>query len=116
MSQICESNNKVKSGFVKEVQRYKGKECTYCFTVNLRPTFYPKEVKRMALEMYLEGLGINAIGRILKVSHVGVLKWINRYGQQAEELPSQEKMEVVEIDQMQSYIGQKKLYLDMNCY
>ena len=104
----CSTNEKVKAGFVKEVQRYRCKGCHYFFTVSLKSTAYPKEVKRMALQMYLEGLGFNAIGRILHVSHVSVLKWIRRHGQQVEELRSGEKIAVVEIDEMHSYIGQKK--------
>ena len=104
----CVSQKRIKAGFINGRQRYRCKGCSFFFTVTLKSTAYTKEVKRIALQMYLEGLGFNAIGRILRVSHVSVLKWIKRYGQQAEELRSQEKLEVVEIDEMHSYIGQKK--------
>jgi hypothetical protein len=66
------------------------------------------EIKRLALMMYLEGLGFNSIGRLLKVSHVAVLKWIRSYGQKAQELKKSEPMKITELDEMHTYIGRKK--------
>jgi transposase len=34
------------------------------------------EVKRLAMHLYLEGMGFRAIGRIIGVSDVAVAKWI----------------------------------------
>lgn len=62
----------------------------------------------MALEMYLEGLGFRAIGRILKVNFMTVYYWIKAWGEQAESLKSDTEVSVVEIDEIHSYIGQKK--------
>ena len=84
----CSSNNYTKAGFVKGRQRYKCKDCLRYYSVERKSTAVSKEKKRMALELYLEGLGFNAIGRILKVSHVSVLKWVRKYGKSAEELRS----------------------------
>ena len=64
--------------------------------------------KRLTLQMYLEGLSFNSIGRILKVSYVSVSKWIKKYGQQAEEFSSNQEIQVMELDEMHSYIGSKK--------
>lgn len=104
----CHSDNKVKAGFVKGKQRYKCKECKSLFTVEQKSTAYTKDVKRLALQLYLEGNCFNAIGRILGVSHVGVLKWIKKYGKQAEALRSDQSIAIVEIDEMHSYIRRKK--------
>ena len=98
----------VKAGFAKGKQRYKCKKCRSFFTVEEKSTSVPKHIKRIALNLYLEGLGFNSIGRALEVSHVSVQKWIKKYGKQAEELKSEQQIEVVEIDEMHSYIGQKK--------
>jgi ATP:corrinoid adenosyltransferase len=59
--------------------------------------------------MYLEGLGFRSIGRLLNCSHVAVYQWIKQYGEKAclDELPATE-LEVVEMDEMHSYIGSKK--------
>ena len=58
--------------------------------------------------MYLEGLGFRSIGRILKVSHVSVYNWIRSFGKIVESLRSSKTPEIVEIDELHSYIGNKK--------
>ena len=78
----CRSEKLVKDGIIKTRQRYLCKDCDYRHTVVCKSTGKSAEIKRMALMMYLEGLGFNSIARILKVSHVAVLKWIRAYGQQ----------------------------------
>jgi transposase-like protein len=104
----CKSTDRVKNGHIKGRPRFRCKECGYDYTVMQKSTSVPVEKKRLALQMYLEGLGFNSIGRMLNVSHVAVLKWIKRYGQQAEELRSDKEIEIVEMDEMHSYIGSKK--------
>ena len=104
----CKSTERVKNGHAKGRPRYRCKECNYDYTVQQKSTGVSAETKRYALLMYLEGLGFNSIGRILGVSHVSVMKWIKLYGEKAEELKSEKAIEVMEIDEMHSYIGQKK--------
>ncbi|MDO9213892.1 MAG: helix-turn-helix domain-containing protein [Methylococcales bacterium] len=78
--------------------------------------WYSEEVKRQALALYLEGLGFRSIGRLLNCSHVAVYQWIKQYGEQdrLDELPATE-LDVVEMDEMHSYIGSKKRLLAMDC-
>ena len=64
-------------------------------------------VKRQALQLYLEGLGFRSIGRILKVSHVSVYNWLKSSGAKLQDIRSETEIEVVELDEMHSYIGQK---------
>ena len=105
----CKGENKIKSGFVKDRQRYKCKTCGYHFTVELKSTAKPMSMKKAALHLYLEGLGFRSIGRLLGVSNVSVLKWIRNFGKEVQNLHStSEDIEVVEVDEMHSYIGSKK--------
>ena len=104
----CEKSESTKDGVVKKKQRYKCKSCGYHYTVELKSTSKSKNTKRQALELYLEGLGFRSIGRFLNVSHVSVYKWIKSYGRDLEDLKSDEKIEVVEMDEMHTYIGHKK--------
>ena len=90
----CESENICKNGLISEKQRYKCKNCGYNFTTG-RPS-KPLYLKRLALELYLEGLGFRSIGRILKVSNVAVLNWIKSFGQKVEELRKNDEISVVE--------------------
>ncbi len=63
----------------------------------------------MALQLYLEGLGFRSIGRILGFSHVAVYQWIKSFGSEIVKLGEEQKeIEIVEIDEMHSYIGNKK--------
>jgi len=104
----CNSDDYTNDGIVKSKQRYKCKKCNYRYTVQMKSTAKPKELKRLALILYLEGLGFRSIGRILKVSNVSVLNWIRAFGKSVLELKSDDEIEVVEMDEMHTYIGQKK--------
>jgi len=65
--------------------------------------------------MYLEGLGFRAIGRVLKISYGIVYYWVRKWGKSLELPNRNESIEVVELDELHSYVGQKKLLLVMAC-
>jgi len=102
----CNSSNKIKAGKTKGRQRYRCKECGFNYSVEMKSTAKPKSVKIQALHMYLEGLGFCAIGRILGVSNVSVLRWIRAFGQKVKEL-NREKQHI----EMEHYT-----YLRSNAY
>jgi len=105
----CNSPDRVKSGKIKDRQRYKCKQCGCNYTVELKSTAKPKSQKKQALHLYLEGLGFRSIGRILDVSNVSVLNWIRDFGKKVQDLhASSKEIEMVEVDEMHSYIGSKK--------
>lgn len=105
----CSSAEKIKNGFVRGLQRYKCKKCCYNYTVEKRSGEYSKAIKRKALQLYLEGLGFRSIGRILGVSNVSVLNWIRGFGEEVKSLQNDnQSIEYVELDEMHSYIGNKK--------
>ncbi|GHT17441.1 hypothetical protein FACS189429_1530 [Bacteroidia bacterium] len=65
-------------------------------------------MKKQALYLYLEGLGFRSIGRFLGVSNVSVLNWIRSFGKEVQSLNAEsQEIEMVEADEMHSYIGQK---------
>ena len=110
----CGSLNHCKDGIVNHRQRYLCKDCRYRYTVENRSNVKPREIRRMALEMYLEGLGFRAIGRLLKISYGTVYQWVKEWGKVG--LPQrQEAIDIVELDEIHTYIGSKKLLLDMDC-
>ncbi len=105
----CGSEDCVKDGVINERQRHKCKSCNYRHTVQ----YWGKspDIKRQALELYLEGLGFRSIGRILKCSHVAVYNWIKGFGNQLKEIRSDKNPEIVEIDEMHTYVGLKKTFV-----
>jgi len=104
----CNSSTHKKNGIVCGRQRYKCHDCGYNYTVELKSTASSLSVKRQALQLYLEGLGFRSIGRFLGVSHVSVQKWIKKFGQELEDLKSENEISIIEMDEMHTYIGNKK--------
>lgn len=102
----CQSANYIKNGLANSRQRYLCKICKYTYTVLERGK--SKEIRKIALILYLEGLGFRSIERILKVSHVSVMNWVRRYGEELEELKCDKRLDVIEMDEMHTYIRSKK--------
>ncbi len=80
----CNSSYFMKDGFVGGRQRHQCKACNYRYTVAIKSTAKPKEMKRQAYQMYLEGLGMRAISRVLQVNHVSVQNWIRAQQQETD--------------------------------
>lgn len=81
----CKEAEYVKSGVVKGRQRYHCRHCGYFFTVlkegkQIDPYYVVK-----AIQLYVEGVTLREIERILGVSHVSVMNWIKQYGIQRPE-------------------------------
>ena len=76
----CKSEDKVKNGLAQGLQRYRCKACKCNYTRSTPPGKTP-EIKKMALLMYLEGVGFRAIGRLLNISNVTVLYWVRKAAQ-----------------------------------
>lgn len=81
----CQGTETVKSGIVKERQRYHCKKCGYSFTVlkegkSIDPYYVIK-----ALQLYIEGVSLREIERLIGVSHVSVMNWVKKYKIQAPE-------------------------------
>ncbi len=104
----CQSDNKVKNGVVRELQRYKCKDCGCNYTVGFEDYAEKEKKRRFALSLYLEGLGFHSIARLLGVSHVSVLNWIRKYGNRLEEIRNPRPAKVMELDEVHSYVGHKK--------
>jgi transposase len=58
--------------------------------------------------MYLEGLGFRSIGRILRISYGTVYVWIKEWGSKVSLPRSESSAKIVELDEMHTYVGQKK--------
>ena len=104
----CGSLRHCKDGSVNQRQRHKCKDCNYRYTVEKKSNVKSKEVKKMALEMYLEGLGFRSIGRVLKISYGTVYLWVKEWGTKVSLPRRNEPIEYVELDEIHSYVGSKK--------
>ena len=105
----CSGTDLRRAGLKKGAQRYQCQACgRYCTD---RAPKFSAETKALAVQMYLNGMGIRAIGRVLNASPAGVLKWIRkehgvvqqRMAQQI--LPAQrDAPDIIEMDEIYTYV------------
>lgn len=75
----CASFEIIKSGVVQQRQRYKCKNCLYYFTVDKLGKRIDDYYVIKAMQLYLEGVSLREIERLLGVSHVSVMNWLRKY-------------------------------------
>lgn len=99
---------------MKEKQRYKCKDCGCNFTEGYQGG-KPDSTKKLALNLYLEGMGFRSIERILKqmgipANHTTVIKWVRKAGEKISknQFFNPEKVEIIELDEMWHFIKKKK--------
>ena len=104
----CKSTNFIKNGIVSGRQRYKCKHCGNNYTVEKKSDVKSADTRRLALSMYLEGLGFRSIGRVLNISYGTVYQWVKRWGEQVDLPRSESAAEIVELDEIHTYVASKK--------
>jgi transposase-like protein len=107
----CKHEHSTKEGFVRGLQRYKCKGCKYLYTVEKKSDVKSLEIRKLALDMYLEGMGFRGIGRVLKISYGTVYQWIKKWGNEVS-LPisggDNATVEMIEMDEMHTLRTAKK--------
>ena len=104
----CRSERTYKSGLVKGEQRYKCKDCGRQFVPTRRHGRSEAE-KLTAVLLYINGLSLRTIGRLLKVSAAAVLKWVRQYALENYNKPEPlDSAVVIELDEMWHYLNVKK--------
>ncbi|MDO4250144.1 MAG: IS1 family transposase [Moraxella sp.] len=104
----------VKAGFAYGKQRYRCKDCKHHFTVLYKSTKKDENIRKLAIDMYLKGLGFRAIGRVLGIGHSTVYYWVKELGIKHESAyntnldHNNEPIDVVELDEIHSYSKFKK--------
>ncbi|MBL0357524.1 MAG: IS1 family transposase [Chitinophagaceae bacterium] len=81
----CKSEEIAKSGVVKGRQRFRCKHCNYFFTVMKEGKNIDAYYVIKALQLYIEGVTLREIERILGISHVSVMNWVKKYNIKAPE-------------------------------
>lgn len=90
-------------------QRMRCQACHRYFTPNRKPMGYDTQTKEMALRLYLEGTSFRAIGRLLSVSYVSVINWVNAHEKTLpENVADTTPTDTVEADELFTFITQKK--------
>ena len=70
---------------------------------------YEQSLRDQALKLYLEGTSLRAIGRLLNLPHQTVSYWITIAADAlAEPVADQSATETIEVDELFTFVGQKK--------
>jgi transposase len=102
----CQSEKSVKSGIVHKKQRYKCKDCGCHFT-QPHPRGRPEKDKLLAVFLHLNGMSMNAIGKMMKVSAQSVMRWILAHAATIKDPQIPENPVFVEIDEMHHFLLKK---------
>jgi transposase-like protein len=92
-------------------QRYQCRACER-YSTDSQPKF-SAQTKAMAIEMYMNSMGIRAIGRVLGASPAAVLYWIRKehaaiQHKLAQAVPTDTGVaDVIEMDEIYTYIQKK---------
>lgn len=106
----CSSQRIRKNGFRGEKQNHICVDCGRQFISNPKPhRGYSDDVRRICLKMYLNGMGFRGIERVTGVHHTTVINWVK---QVSEIIPDAYEPETIpqvgEMDELQTFVGQKK--------
>jgi transposase-like protein len=78
--------------------------------VHTKPTQhgYSKEIRLLAIRIYMEDSSYGSIGRVLKVNPQSVANWVSAYSAQLPKAPLPAKVKKAELDKLFTFLGKKK--------
>ena len=106
----CGSGQAVKSGIIAGKQRYKCKECGCNFREGDNRTNDSIAAKKaLCVLLYAMSKGsYRMLGRILRIDHTLVYRWIRKFGESLSEPEVSGDIREMEFDEMWHFIGSKK--------
>jgi transposase-like protein len=97
-------NGKTRAGS----QRYRCWQCQHSYTPQSKAQGYGAAVRRKAIQQYVDGANLRRIGRQLGVHHQTVANWVKAYVEHLPEAPLPAEVKTAELDELFTFIGQKK--------
>lgn len=89
-------------------QRYRCMHCGRKYTPQPKVHGYGEEMRRRALQLYVDGNNLRRIGRILGIHHRTVSLWVQTSAAHIPAAPVPAEVAVAEMDELYSFIGEKK--------
>lgn len=109
----CSGANSVKSGIIKGRQRYLCKSCNYFFTVLKDGKNIDSYYVIKALQLFIEGVSLREIERLIGVSHVSVMNWVKKYKVQApENMEYRPTYKVLKHSELLDFLANRELLKD----
>lgn len=105
----CNSTETRKNGRRKSKQCYQCRACGRQFVEFPKFRPYSEEVKQLCLKMYLNGMGLRGIERVSEIHHTTIMNWIKIARIQLPDSPEEDEIpEITEIDELPTFVGNKK--------
>ena len=82
--------------------------CGHKYTPEPKQHGYPDEVRKQALQLYVDGMNLRRIGRHLGIHHRTVSLWVKASAANLPEAPVPKDVKTAEMDELFTFIGKKK--------
>lgn len=82
--------------------------CRYKYTPEPKLHGYGEDVRRQALQLYVDGMNLRRIGRQLGLHHRTVSLWVKASAASLPDAPVPKEVKTAEMDELFTFIGNKK--------
>jgi len=89
-------------------QRYRCMHCNRKYTPEPKQQGYPESLRKRAAEMYGDGMNLRKIARQFKVHHRTVALWVVDRAEASPNAPMPLEVKEAEMDELFTFIGDKK--------
>ena len=89
-------------------QRYRCMHCHRKYTPEPKQQGYPESVRKRAMEMYVDGGNLRRIARHLKIAPQTVAYWVTEVAEALPSAPVPNEVKEAEMDELFTFIGDKK--------
>ena len=89
-------------------QRYLCMHCRSKYTPEPKQHGYPDEMRKQAVQMYVDGMNLRRIARHLGIHHRTVSLWVKARAASLPEVPVPKEVKTAEMDELFTFIGNKK--------
>ena len=90
-------------------QRYRCRACRRSYTPQAKPKGYDAATRQQAVQLYLDGVNLRRVERILQVNHQSVANWVKASALQAAPPAVPEQAETIELDELFTFVEKKSL-------
>jgi transposase-like protein len=89
-------------------QRYFCMNCHCKYTPEPKQHGYPDDIRKQAVQMYVDGMNLRRIARHLGIHHRTVSLWVKASAASLPAVPVPKEVKAAEMDELFTFIGHKK--------
>ncbi len=105
----CGSEHIRKNGHRRSKQNHICVNCGRQFIDQYTPQGFSSEIKRLCFKMYVNGMGLRAIARVVETTHTSIIAWIKQIAAKLPDAYIPEQLpQVGELDELETFVGRKK--------